>query len=215
MITPNNLIYSNHPGEHPLPPKTECVLFDLDGTIINSEHIHAQALAEIISSTLKQTRDLQQLEAKFKGYNDIDVYNSLELKNILPLDQFIESKNKAISQIIETYSLLDIEKIMAPHIRNYLIKLNNEKLKVGLVSASEKDVIINILKKCEIINQFKVIVSRESTALSKPSPSPYFMAMRLFGVTTNKTVIFEDSVAGTTAAVRSGATVFNVKWANR
>lgn len=57
---------------------------------------------------------------------------------------------------------------------------------------------------------FEYIVTQKDITKVKPDPQGYLMAMEHFGVTADRTVIFEDSPSGIEAARATGATVMMI-----
>lgn len=57
----------------------------------------------------------------------------------------------------------------------------------------------------------EVIVSDDDVAHSKPSPDPYLLAARRFGVSPSACLVIEDSVQGVQAAIAAGMDVIVLK----
>jgi len=61
---------------------------------------------------------------------------------------------------------------------------------------------------------FEVVVLGEDCEFGKPHPMPYLTAMKKFGLTPERCVVFEDSVTGLTSGFASGATVIGITTTN-
>ena len=196
-------------------------LFDMDGTIIQSELIHAMALQKILKKAGLNLKT-SKLEKDFNGLPDPDVYQKVfKEKNYGPIltreisneDDFISIKNKAISDIIENIPTNDFKKLLIPGLIEFLKEIKSNKFFCGLVSASEKPIIHLILKKANILDFFDIITPRLKGKPNKPDPFPYVSTMMKLGTSPKKTIIFEDSELGLKAANSSGASkVIKVSW---
>lgn len=183
------------------------ILFDLDGTLLDTEIIHAKALkatlVEVQPNTLYSDKTLKD---DFNGMTDVDVYNKLNLKAVT-LNSFLESKNENFK------SIMRVEKnLLNSNIKNFLVDLKNENYNMALVTASERDVAIALLEHTDIISLFDTIICRDDLEKSKPDPLPYVTAMKRLGSSCDETLIFEDSETGLKAARSSKAKYIKAEW---
>ena len=196
-------------------------LFDMDGTIIQSEPFHALALQNILRAA-DLNIELSILEKDFTGLPDPDVYQKVFKENcygpiltkkISSENDFINQKNKVISEIIENIPFTEFQKFLIPGLIDFLKEAKEDKLFCGLVSASEEPIIYLILKKAKILDLFDIITPRLKDKPNKPDPFPYLQTMAQLGVSPKKTIIFEDSESGLKAANSSGVSkVIQIKW---
>lgn len=82
-------------------------------------------------------------------------------------------------------------------------------LKQGLVSASPRPIVDGVLKGMSE-KYFDISVAAGDIERTKPFPDPYLHAAHLLGVDIQRSLIFEDSPTGITAAEASGAFVVAV-----
>ncbi len=175
--------------------KIDTVLFDIDGTLIDSE---------------KYTISSKIIEGKKYGY-DIDeatVIQTLGLSKEIskefffskygkefPYDELREKRFEYIKDALENnkieYKKGTIELV------NYL---KEHKYKLALVSSSPKQ-LINLYKEhLELFKEFEVIISGDDITKGKPNPDSYLLAAKkLFSLPINSLVI-EDSKNGILAA---------------
>jgi HAD superfamily hydrolase (TIGR01509 family) len=188
------------------------ILFDLDGTILNSEPIHMSALSKLLGAeNINASTD--ELNDDYHGLDDTAVFNNLKQKHptlSLSKDDFLKKKN--ILYISELTELNDekLEELITPGFRAFLGKITPAH-KVGVVSASEKEVVLSTLERLKIRNNMSIIEFRKDDTESKPSPFPYLNTMKELGSTPERTLIFEDSETGMAAAASSGATVIQIE----
>ncbi|MCH5328148.1 MAG: HAD family phosphatase [Coprobacter sp.] len=174
------------------------VLFDLDGVIIDTES--------------QYTRFWDKVSAKF--YPDIRHFG-------------LEIKGKTLIEIYETYfpdpavqaqlsEALDyFEKHMAYEYISgafdFLTAIRRQGMKIALVTSSN-DAKLNILyeRHPELKAMFDAEVTAEKVTRSKPDPECFRLGAELLQADPADCFVFEDSLAGLTAARASGATVIGL-----
>ena len=81
-------------------------------------------------------------------------------------------------------------------------ELHKKKVRQFIVTSSSKKqakLIINQLFK--EFNPFEFIISSEDVQFHKPNPLPYLLAMKLSGIKSYKSIVFEDSSAGLKSSI--------------
>lgn len=203
------------------------ILFDMDGTLLHTEPVHAKAIAEVlppINFPLNYKNFLFQnpmdLHEFFRGQNDyrvFEVFKEIFKKNppegfdpntLSEPDEYILKKN----EVLERVPFSELEPSFPIEMKNFLDNLIEIGVKLALVSASQKPVVVSFSKKLTLERWFDFMMGAEDTKETKPHPMPYLEAMRRFEVTPSDTLIFEDSESGLTSALSSGAHVYKVSW---
>lgn len=190
----------------------ELFLFDMDGTLVNTEPLHAKAMDIVLNkNSINISICTEEALERFKGMTD-----TLVLKTLCPTltdtnrDQLIAEKNTALKEIFRNLNQAELTTLTAPGIRELLIYLHSQGKKLAVVSASENEIVHETLTSFKLLNQFDFWFGRGSTMRTKPFPDPYTEAMKRVNITKENTVIFEDSPTGLTAAYAAGATVVEV-----
>lgn len=193
-----------------LPFKGNHLIFDMDGTVFNSEPLHAKAIKDICDVP----ESVHELEINYRGISDFDVYQILKDRYQISLtkDEFINNKNKALIPIIQNSPDDLHHKVFSPQIRKFLNDLLKNQYTFSLVTASEEIITHELLKKFHIFNFFKNVITDADTFFTKPSCSPYLMALRHFKKMNTEVLIFEDSKTGIMAASESGCFYVKANW---
>ncbi|MDC3133042.1 beta-phosphoglucomutase [Flavobacteriaceae bacterium] len=180
-----------------------CALFDLDGVIVDTAKYHFFAWKKIAKEL-----DYELTEAaneQLKGISRVD-----SLKKIIDwsgvavserrFQDFMQIKNDDYLKFIEDINESDI----LPGVRDALDFLRENRIKIGLGSASKNAV--PILDRLSITPYFKTIIDGNSVSRSKPDPEVFLKGAKALNVSPNQTVVFEDSTAGIIAAKAGGMT---------
>ena len=192
----------------------EALIFDMDGTLLNSEVLHAKALHLLLEDAAHVDIDFHELLQRFKGLSEPDVLAMLIDKGIVEqgtdIEGFIEQKNAYFEKFLEVE---DIKAGMIyPEMINLLKEARAKKLKVAIVTASERTTTDLFINNLGIRELFDIIITRDDTEKTKPDPMPYLHSFEKLSLEPEKTIIFEDSDTGHAAAVASGGNVLKVNW---
>lgn len=173
-----------------------CVIFDMDGVIIDSEPIHMVCEKEIfrmleISVTDEEHRSLIGTTDTVMWTRFKDSFNLMQsVKELVDLKQafyieYLKSKVnlRPVSYIPELISIL--------HKNGFLL---------ALASSSPHAQIDFILNEFNLRNYFNAVVSGDDVNYGKPNPGIFLKASELVGVSPHCCVVIEDSNNGVMAA---------------
>lgn len=182
-------------------------IFDMDGVIVDSAKYHFlawQRLAEELSIDF----DHHDNEA-LKGLSRVDSLERILIKGGLLLDNntkevLMEKKNK---WYLEFISDMRPEEVL-PGVKEFLVMLKEEGVKIGLGSSSKNAQMI--LDKTKLAPFFDVVVDGNQVTFSKPDPEVFINGARQLNVLPSEVVVFEDAEAGVDAALSGGFHVIGV-----
>jgi beta-phosphoglucomutase len=181
------------------------ILFDLDGTLVESKlyHYHAFAKAlldyDIELSLEYHSNNLEGLPSIEKLYILEEDYPVLKTHR----EEILKNKQELTREFIET----DISE--NPLLINFF-KGINPNIRIGLCSNAKGETVHLILGKLNLLKQFEILLSRDDVKKGKPDPEIYIKGMELLNLKPEETLIFEDSPRGVESAERSGAIVYEV-----
>lgn len=189
------------------------IIFDMDGTIFNSEPVHAKALREALIH-LNPSFDFptsKELDDLYRGTCDSFVFEDSIKRNWLSdssaYEQFLNLKNEKLISI-DTCT----EEFCSPKIKSFIEEIVKSNFKIGLVTNSERIVTHEHLKQHDLFNSFEIIITREDTETPKPHPAPYEKGCRDLEISPDKMIVFEDSNAGIESATKANTLVQKVTW---
>jgi HAD superfamily hydrolase (TIGR01509 family) len=195
-------------------PGLKSLLFDMDGTIFNTETYHASALMMIGQKyKIRPPHSPEVVHELMMGKADYLVFEIIKDWEGVPkdwtVDDFVSEKNL---NLIEILSKINVTEYFPSDTFQLIDLAKKEGLFLGLVTSSEKVITEELLRLAKLEGYFELILTRDDCPKHKPDPWPYLKAIELSGIDKTATVIFEDSHVGLTAALDSGSHVIKVEW---
>jgi len=168
-----------------------CVLYDLDGVLLDAREIHYEALNMALVEAGYEPISRLDHETTFNG---LPTKKKLEMLGVDP--QVSKLKQKHTVRLLKSLNQESKSELAElPCIFGVCTNAVKETLKIGL-------------EKCGLYPD--VALSNEDVVENKPDPEIYLTAMSILGVGPEETLIVEDSPHGLEAAKRSGAHVMRV-----
>lgn len=167
-------------------------LYDLDGTLIKSEHVYYKIWSIILNEyNIKLNDDI--FEKYISGNSDKNVIDLLIPNNNINVKEISKKKDALFIENIDNIELI-------PGVINMLeiIKKNGHKL--SIVTNCNRNVSEFILEKLKIKQYFDHIIIGNECLQPKPHPSPYITGIERFNSSNKKAIIFEDSKTGLLSA---------------
>jgi beta-phosphoglucomutase len=179
---------------------TLALLFDLDGTLVDTDHLHHAAFRTIMA---ERGRDLS-LEAYRAGImgqpNDAILARFFPGEDIGVLDRkeamFRDSLAASVEPVAGIHALLDWAEAAGAG--------------CAVVTNAPRDNAVAMLAAASLAHRLPTVVIGEECVRPKPDPAPYRAAMAALGATPSRAVAFEDSRSGLRAARAAGAHVFGL-----
>jgi beta-phosphoglucomutase len=190
----------------------KAVIFDLDGTLMDSEPLHAKVISNMLANW-GIALSPEKIETKYFGQSDkVVVKELIETHTSIPIGavEMTQMKNDLLLDLIKNAPSEEINKILHKEIREFLSALKQAGKRLAVVSASEKEIVHALLEKTELAPYFERIFTTADTIISKPNPAPYLNALRQLDLKSTEALVFEDSVPGSAAARAAGLQVIMV-----
>jgi len=180
------------------------IIFDLDGVLVDSRHLHYVSLNQALEEIDKKyTIHLDEHLAKYDGLPTKEKLHKLSLEKGLP-----EALHSVIWKRKQELTFDLIKQHIHPDDKTELLKLlSQEGYDLYCSSNSIQKSILAILDAMDIRQYFKAIYSNEDVKHPKPHPNIYLKCFSDNGIIPKECLIIEDSPIGRTAAYLSGAHV--------
>jgi HAD superfamily hydrolase (TIGR01509 family) len=180
----------------------DAVLFDFDGTLVDSEPLHFAAWNQALAP-LGVTLSWSDYEANCIGVADRAMVEQLAAALAMPFERLFERfpRKKELFQAM----VLD-----APPMPGEIVRLLQEEwpIPIGLVTSSYSLEVEPVLERLGLAERFGVRVFGDQVANLKPHPEPYLRAAEALGA--KRPLVFEDSAAGIASAQAAGFPVVQV-----
>ena len=175
----------------------KAILFDLDGTLADTDSIHFAVWQDIL------VRFDLDIDRAFYRRRISGRTNSKIIKDIIP-QLTLEEAWKLATEKEETYRKIANSLRPTPGL-DRLIKLTDDiPLKRAVVTNAPEDNAIYMLKILHLTSVFPTIIMAKDVPPGKPDPAPYQLALDRLSVTCREAIAFEDSAAGIKSAVDAG-----------
>lgn len=177
------------------------IIFDLDGVIIHTDHLHYLAW-EKMASQYHLSFD-EMLNHKLRGISRMDSLNTIiEYNNA----SFSYEQKEKMADIKNTYyqSFLDelTENDLDKEIKDTLVELKSMGYKLAIGSSSRNAK--RILKNIGLIDFFDAISDGTNIEKSKPDPEVFLKAAEKLSLEPRTCCVIEDAEAGLEAAKHAG-----------
>jgi len=178
---------------------TGAVLWDLDGTLVDSEEYHWLAWRDTMASEgLPITRD--EFLKTFGLRND----------EILPrwlgaaatparIQQIADAKEQRYRNLIRAGGLDAL-----PGAAEWLERLHAEGWRQAIASSAPRKNVETVLEVTRLADCFQALVSAEDVTIGKPDPQVFLTAASRLGAAPAQCIVVEDAAAGVEAARRAG-----------
>ena len=181
----------------------EAVLWDMDGTLIDSEPIWMEQERRLMESIGAQWSEEDARYCLGGPMTRVDEYMRLRSgKKFLPG----ELTTKLLEMVGESFA----DSIpFAPGAKELLEELQSLAIPMALVSASPRKLMAQAMRSIGE-GRFASVISNDDVTSPKPNPEGYLLAAKQLGVSIARSLIIEDSIPGMGAAQSSGAFVLGV-----
>ena len=174
----------------------KAVVFDFDGTILDTETPWYQTFQEIYAEHGVEL-PIEEMRKAIGTFFDFPA--DLEAKCGRPVDR--EYINRTAR---EKHTRLMEGQGLRPGVIEYLEEAKRLGLKIGLASSSDRRWIEKHLAQYDLAHYFACVCTGDDVARIKPDPELYLLAVKLLGVSPAEALAIEDSANGAKAAEAAG-----------
>jgi 2-haloalkanoic acid dehalogenase type II len=180
------------------------VVFDCDGTLVDSEPLSAEAWR---SELARHGYSLQQEdldEVRGKTYADVHEFFARRVEGLPAADEFWTRFSGTLFELFES-RLTPFEDAVAT-----ARELRERGVRVAIASSSPRERLDATLRAAGLEDLFEVTVAGDEVERGKPAPDLFLAAAERLGVPPEECVAVEDAPSGVEAALAAGMKVVAV-----
>ncbi|OMD31768.1 pyrophosphatase PpaX [Paenibacillus odorifer] len=182
----------------------ECVLFDLDGTIVDTNEL-------IISSFMYALKDngLAPLTRE-----EIIPHMGTTLQQQMRVFSGLEDVNGTLEKSYRSYNNEHHDELVRsfPLVKETIEELSSRGIKLGIVTTKIRPTTIKTLERFDLLKYMDTIVTVNDVTEPKPHPEPVLTAIKNLGVDPRKTLMIGDSAVDIQSAKAAGVYAVGVSW---
>ena len=177
----------------------QAVIFDFDGTMVDTESCAYDAWAEIYQEfgcQLPLSEWQRCVGASYSAFDPVDYLSQLSGQEH-DRDALMARKNAVKSERADQSPLL-------PGVQELIIEAQNIGLKLAVASSSPYDWVHHHLTRTGLRDLFPIVVTKEDVKRVKPDPQIFLTAAERLEIAPSACLVLEDSLNGILAAKKAG-----------
>jgi pseudouridine-5'-monophosphatase len=175
------------------------VLFDLDGTLLDSEALYTEA-TQVVCQRYGKTFTLE-LKRKIMGGDSREGARAVIDALSLPLtpEEYLSARESELDRLIPTVRSM-------PHAEQLVARLRCDQVPYCIATSGHRAITERKLAHHAFLRQTSTIVCGDDARMTrgKPAPDIFLLAARELGVDPTRCVVIEDTVNGVRAGVAAG-----------
>jgi beta-phosphoglucomutase len=180
------------------------IIFDMDGVVIDSNHIHYENWSSLFEDKFGKKID-KTFFAEHLGENPRDFTLNMIQNANLSLDY-----EDIFPYVRENYMRLKSKINLKPGIKEVLFWLKEKKYKIALATGAGKENAIDTLVRFGISDYFDYVVAGDEVKRAKPEPEIFLRAAEVLKLKSEECAVIEDAQLGLIAAKKAGMLAISI-----
>lgn len=180
------------------------IVFDVDGTLIDTEFAVLHSLQDILKDVLGQKFSLKELEFTL----GITGENALKQLKVTDIQKTLELWN-------EKLELYNDKVVVFEGIKDLLQALTKREYQLGIVTSKTRNEYKVEVTPFELDKYFDIIICADDTSNHKPNPEPLLKYLELSQVDLKEIIYIGDSVYDYECATSANIDFAFAKWGNK
>jgi len=196
-------------------PQYTCFLFDMDGTLVDTEPVGPKVFKDLFNDNgVSLTDDEKELFVKIWRRDGTDINEDDYLGDLAIKYKISQSVTEFIEEFYRRYKQTIINADELPGTSNFLASAKNHGKRLALITSSKRDQAQAVLEFHKWNRYFDCIVAEEDITKFKPDPEPFLIAMDKLSATASECIVFEDAKNGAIAGHAASAFVIGLRAGN-
>ena len=192
-------------GLKELVDNSKAIIFDLDGTLIDSMNVWSDIDKEFFKMHDLPFEEDYQKEIGHKGLKEIAAYTKSRYN-------LKESEDEIVTIWLDMAKEAYAYKIpLKEGVKSFLEYLQSKNIKMGIATSNSLELTELVLKHHDIYKYFSKVVTVNELKTNKGSPDIYLHISDSFGLVPSECIVFEDLLTGIKTAKKAGYKVVGVK----
>ncbi len=194
--------------------KIKCVIFDLDGTIAQTNELIFETFNYIAQKYTGRTFSPEEISSKFFGPpEEGGIRKLLELKGDRSFGENFELTLKsAVDEFYSYYESNHHKAKVYEGIKDLLLFLKSKGLKLAIFTGKGKVTTSITLRKLGLEDFFDVVITGDDVKLHKPSGEGIKKILEITGLSPDEVVLVGDAVSDVKAGREAGVKVISALW---
>ena len=176
--------------------RTEGVIFDMDGLIVDSEPFWRRVEASCFDELGADIRPFLGHGYTMGLRVDEAIHFLVETSELVGVDEEALC-SRVVDRMVDA---INDESVLLPGVHEALDLFDTAGLRVGLASGSTPPVINAVLDKFDLAERFEIVCTAADDVLGKPHPAIFLRAAAALDVDARQMLVLEDSLNGVIAA---------------